>query len=363
MYESAIKLLKEINSYGYEAYIIGGFPRDLYLKRNSTDVDICTDATPMELHKIFPEIITACSEYGTVTILYENIKFEISTFRKEYNYKDNRHPNKIDYVETLEEDIGRRDFTINTLAIDANERQIDILGAKKDLDNKIIKMVGNPRLKLKEDALRILRAIRFATILNFEIDPRLKYYIKRYGHLLRKISSDIKKNELDLIFSNPNKEYGIKLLIELKLDNHLGLNNLKRIKITPSMIVTWSELNVLDKYNFNTLERESIIKINEAKEKNILDKHILYEYGLYVCTMAAELKDIDKKRLNSIFSKLPIRSKLDIVLTPIEICKILNKEAGPYLKPIINDLEYQIIDGTVKNEKRDLEKYIKEKYL
>ena len=85
MYESAIKLLKKINSYGYKAYIIGGFPRDLYLKRSSADVDICTDATPMELHKIFSEIVTANSEYGTVTILYENIKFEISTFRKEFN--------------------------------------------------------------------------------------------------------------------------------------------------------------------------------------------------------------------------------------------------------------------------------------
>lgn len=363
MYESALKLLKKINNYGYKAYIIGGFPRDLYLKRSSTDVDICTDATPMELHKIFPEIITASSEYGTVTILYDNVKFEISTFRKEFNYKDNRHPSKIEYVETLEEDITRRDFTINTLAIDANEAQIDLLGAKRDLDNKIIRMVGNPRIKLKEDALRILRAIRFATILNFEIDPRLKYYIKRYGHLLRKISSDIKKNELDIIFSNSNKEYGIKLLIELRLDTHLGLNNLKKIKITPSMIVTWSELNVLEKYNFNTLERESIIKINEVKAKNLLDKHILYQYGLYICTMAAELKGIDKKRLNTIFSKLPIRSKLDIELTPMEICEILNKEAGPYLKPLINDLEYQIIDGNVKNEKENLKEYIKEKYL
>lgn len=363
MYESAIKLLRKINSYGYKAYIIGGFPRDLYLKRNSTDVDICTDATPMELHKIFSEMITASSEYGTVNVLYDNIKFEISTFRKEYNYKDNRHPSKIDYVETLEEDIIRRDFTINTLAIDANENQIDILGAKKDLDDKIIKMVGNPRIKLKEDALRILRAIRFATILNFEIEPKLKYYIKRYGHFLRKISNDIKKNELDIIFSNKNKEYGIKLLIELKLDKHLGLNNLKKIKITPSKIVTWSELNVLDKYNFNTLERESIIKINEVKDKKILDKHILYEYGLYVCTMAAELKGIDKKRLNASFSKLPIRSKLDIKISPMEICKILKKDAGPYLKPLIADLEYQIIDGTIENEKKDIEKYIKEKYL
>ena len=143
MYEIALKLLEKINNYGYKAYIIGGFPRDLYLKRSSNDVDICTDATPMELHKIFSEIITTNSEYGTVTILFENIKFEITTFRKELNYKDNRHPDKIEYVDSLEEDIIRRDFTINTLAIDKDGNQIDILNAKDDLDSKIIKMVGN----------------------------------------------------------------------------------------------------------------------------------------------------------------------------------------------------------------------------
>ena len=362
MYEIALKLLEKINNYGYKAYIIGGFPRDLYLKRSSNDVDICTDATPMELHKIFSEIITTNSEYGTVTILFENIKFEITTFRKELNYKDNRHPDKIEYVDSLEEDIIRRDFTINTLAIDKDGNQIDILNAKDDLDNRIIKMVGNPRKKLKEDALRILRAIRFATILNFELDPKLKYYIKRYGHYLRKISKDIRKNELDIIFSNSNKEYGIKLILELKLANHLGLNNLKNIKITPSMIVTWAELNVLDKYNFNSIERESILKINEVKNKNILDKHILYEYGLYICTMAAELKGVDKKVLNEYFSKLPIRSKLDISLSPLEICKVLKVEAGSFLKPLISDLEYQIIDGKVENTKESITKYIENTY-
>ena len=363
MYETALRLLEKINSYGYKAYIIGGFPRDLYLKRSSNDVDICTDATPMELHKIFSEVITTNSEYGAVTILFENIKFEITTFRKELSYKDNRHPDKIVYVDSLEEDIVRRDFTINTLAIDKDGNSIDLLNAKADLDSKIIKMVGNPRKKLKEDALRILRAIRFATILDFKLDPKLKFYIKRYGHYLKRISKDSKKSELDIIFSNSNKEYGIKLILELKLANHLGIGNLKNIKITPSMIVTWSELNILNTFNFNSIERESIIKINEAKNKDILDKHVLYEYGLYVCTMAAELKDIDKKKLNEAFSKLPIRSKIDIALTPIEICKILKKDAGSFLKPIISDLEYQIVDGKLDNKKEDLEKYLEKKYL
>lgn len=358
MFETAIKLLNKINSYGYTAYMVGGYPRDLYLKRTFTDIDICTDATPMELHKIFPEIVTTNSEYGSVTVIFEKTKFEITTFRKEFKYKDSRRPEKIEYVDTLEEDIKRRDFTINTLCIDKEGNQIDLIGAKHDLDNKIIRTVGNPKIRLKEDALRILRAIRFATTLNFSLEPKLKNYIRKYGHNLKKLSMDRKKEELDLIFSSPNKAYGIELLIDLKLADCLDIPNLKKKKITPSMLVTWSQLNALDKYNFNTIEKESIIKINEVKDKNLLDNHTLYNYGLYICTLAAELNDIDKKMINKIYAEMPIKSRLDIALSPIEICNILNKEAGPFLKPLLKEIENEILEGNIKNTKEDITNYI-----
>ena len=362
MYETAIKLLEKISSYGYTAYMVGGYPRDLYLKRTYTDIDICTDATPMELHQIFSEVVTTNSEYGSVTIVFEKVKFEITTFRKDIKYKDHRKPEKIEYVDTLEEDIKRRDFTINTLCIDKDGKQIDLIGAKQDLDNKIIRTVINPKISLKDDALRILRAIRFATTLNFTLEPKLKTYIRRYGHLLRKISKDRKKDELDLIFSSPNKAYGIELLNSLKLSDHLEIPNLKRIKITPSMIVTWSQLDALDKYNFNAIEKESIRKINEVKDKDLLDNHILYNYGLYICTMAAELNEADKQKINEQYSKIPIKSRLDIALSPIEICELLNKKAGSFLKPLLSDLENEILDGNLNNNKEDIKNYILNKY-
>ena len=362
MYETALRLLEKISNYGYVAYMVGGYPRDLYLKRTFTDIDICTDATPMELHQIFSEVVTTNSEYGSVTVVFEKIKFEITTFRKEFKYKDHRRPEKIEYVDTLEEDIKRRDFTINTLCIDKDGKQIDLIGAKQDLDNKIIRTVGNPKQSLKEDALRTLRAIRFAATLNFTIEPKLKTYIKKYGYLLKKISKDRKKDELDLIFSSPNKAYGIELLIDLKLTEHLEIPNLKKAKITPSMIVTWAQLDALDKYNFNTIEKESIRKINEVKDKDLLDNHTLYNYGLYTCTMAAELNGVDKKLLNEKYAKIPIKSRLDIAITPMEICDLLNKKAGSFLKTILSDLENQLLDGKLNNDKEELINYIIENY-
>ena len=362
MYETAIKLLEKISSYGYTAYMVGGYPRDLYLKRTYTDIDICTDATPMELHQIFSEVVTTNSEYGSVTIVFEKVKFEITTFRKDIKYKDHRRPEKIEYVDNLEEDIKRRDFTINTLCIDKDGKQIDLIGAKQDLDNKIIRTVINPNISLKDDALRILRAIRFATTLNFTLEPKLKTYIRKYGHLLRKISKDRKKDELDLIFSSPNKAYGIELLNSLKLSDHLEIPNLKRIKTTPSMIVTWSQLDALDKYNFNAIEKESIRKINEVKDKDLLDSHVLYNYGLYICTMAAELTGTDKQKINEKYSKIPIKSRLDIALSPVEICKLLDKKAGSFLKTLLSDLENEILDGNLNNNKEDIKNYILNKY-
>lgn len=362
MYNSAIKVLEKLESFGYKAYMIGGYPRDLYLKRSSNDIDICTDATPQEIINIFDEVITTNSEYGSIVISFEKIRFEITTFRTEEKYINYRKPSKIKYIESLEEDLKRRDFTINTLCIDKDGNQIDLLNAKSDLDNKIIRMVGKPKDKLKEDALRILRAVRFAAVLNFELEPVLKAYIKKYSSLVKKISKERQKEELDIIFSSPNKEYGIKLLNELKLSDNLEIPLLKKAKITPSMIVTWAQLNALDKFHFNTNEKETIIKILELQNKNLLDKRTLYEYGLYDCTLACELANIDKKLINEIYASMPIHSKLDIALKPAQICKILDKEPGSFLKNIINDLEKQLLLGSIKNNEKDLTTYITNNY-
>jgi len=363
LYNSAIKVLNKITEFGYNAYIIGGYPRDLYLKRSSLDIDICTDATPMELVNIFNEVVMASSEYGAVVIIVDKVRFEITTFRSEGKYLDFRKPSSIKYIDSLEEDLKRRDFTINTLCIDKDGNEIDLLNAKSDLDNHIIRMVGNPKIRLKEDALRILRAVRFATVLNFELEPVLKAYIKKYAHLVKKLSKERIREELDIIFASSNKEYGIKLLCDLKLADNLGIPELKKIKITPSMIVTWSQLGALGKYNFSTSEKEIMARINELRYKNLLDKKVLYKYGLYACTLASELHDVDKKELNEIDLGLQIHSKLDIALSPMEICEILDKTPGPFLKDLINDLEDKLITDEIKNTKESLTEYISNKYM
>ena len=170
MLDSAIKILKKLNDNNYNAYIVGGFVRDHLLGLKSNDIDITTNAKPKEILKLFEDAELSSKDYGTVTVTRNGYRFEITTFRKEINYKDHRHPDEIEYIDDLYEDLLRRDFTVNTICMDKDEQIIDLLEGRKDLNKKIIKTVGESDIRFKEDALRILRAIRFSTSLKFSLD-------------------------------------------------------------------------------------------------------------------------------------------------------------------------------------------------
>lgn len=204
MFEVALKLLKEIEKIGYEAYIIGGYPRDKFLNRITTDIDICTNM-PIKLIKNF-EVINSYEELGSFKIKYDNFNFEITAFRIENNYLDKRKPSEIMFTSSFEEDIKRRDFTINTLAIDSDGKYIDLLNAKEDIKNKIVKVVGNIKVKLEEDPIRIIRAIRFKVELDFTLEKELEKFINNNTQLLDFISDYHMKKEYEKIKANDKKQ-------------------------------------------------------------------------------------------------------------------------------------------------------------
>lgn len=363
MNETALKVLKKINSHGFNAYLVGGYPRNLYIGIDSIDYDICTNATPKELKVIFGDSILPIEQYGSVTLLVRGIRFEITTFRKDIKYINNRKPIEIEYINDLDSDLKRRDFTMNTMCIDAYGNLIDLLNGKEDINNRIIKSVGNANSKISEDSLRILRAIRFATVLNFRLDDDLKNAIINNRDLLRSLSYYRKKEELDKVFSSPNSLYGIKLIKELGLDEPLELNNLEKLVPTTYLIGMWAQLDKELKYSFNNIEKDSIIKVNELMNKDILDYNNLYKYGLYISTIVSEIKGIDKKLVNERYNSLYIYNKTDIKIEADDICKILNKKPGKFLKDIFNDLEYKLVNKLIENDKEKLKEYIQNKYI
>lgn len=363
MYNTALELLSKLNESNFKAYIVGGFPRDLYINKNSTDVDICTNATPKEIKEIFKDSKINSEQYGSVSLIYNNVRFEITTFRKEKKYENNRYPVKIKYIDNLIDDLLRRDFTINTLCIDNNGEYIDLLNAKYDIDNKIIKCVGDANKKIKEDILRSLRAIRFATILDFKLDDELKKAIKKNGYLLKNLSYFRKKDELEKIFSSPNCAYGLSLIKELDLVEKLDFSNFDNLVVTTSSLGIWAQLDVLDIYSFSNNEKQIIKDIKETLNQDILDNKVLYKYGLYVCTLAGEIKGIKRIDIVEKYNKLPIYSIKDINIKAIDICNLLNKKQGPFINEIYKDLENKILENKIINEKEYLINYIKEKYL
>lgn len=219
MYNCAIKILNLLCNSGYEAYIVGGYPRDKYLNILSNDIDICTNAKIDDIKEIFDNIDLTYSKYGNVILSFEGYKFDVTVFRKD-KYLKNRNDVIIKYVETLFEDLKRRDFIINTLCIDKNGNYVDLFNARKDIDSKIIRMI-NSSDELIEDPLRILRAIRFATILDFKLDEELSSGIIKYGYLIKNLSNTKKKKELDKIMNSENREYGVYLIKKYGLDVYL----------------------------------------------------------------------------------------------------------------------------------------------
>jgi tRNA nucleotidyltransferase (CCA-adding enzyme) len=362
MLSSSLKVLEKIKQNNFEAYIVGGFARDSYMGRNSTDVDICTNATPKELKHIFEGSMLPKEQYGSVAVISKKIRFDITTYRKDIKYENNRLPVEIEYIDNLLDDLKRRDFIMNTLCIDINGNYIDLLGAKKDIDNKVIRTVGNAKEKLTEDSLRILRAIRFSTILGFKLDNELKNAIIQCGHLLKNLSFFRKKEELDKIFSSINNKAGIRLLLDLGLDKYLDLNNLDEVVPVSSSLGIWAQLEVTDVYNFSNVEKYSIDIINELRHSKIFDNYQLYTYGLYLTSIVAEINGMDKNLLTKRYMNLPIKNRREIMIDGNKICDILNIKPSKMVKDIIEDVEKKIIHGELLNDYCFITKYIKENY-
>ena len=362
MLKNALKLLEEINSVGYRAYIVGGFVRDYILGIDSNDIDVTTNATPKELKEIFGDDCFVSEDYGSVTINKKGIRYQITTFRKEIGYIDNRRPAEIKYIDDLYQDLLRRDFTINTICMNGDGEIIDYLGGQDDLKHKIIRTVGNASERFEEDALRILRAVRFATVLGFDLDPEVVEAIGKNKCLLKKLSYYRKKEELDKIFVSARAKEGIDLLLKLGLDKSLELENLDKVKATNSLIGIWSVLNVTDNYPFTSNEKELITSVNEVLKLNNLDPVALYKYGLYVNSVAGEIKGLDIKNISEAYNSLVIKSRKDLDITSEDIMNILDKEPGSYLSDIYNDLERAVLYHKISNQKGILLDYVKEHY-
>ena len=199
-------IINNLQLHGYEAFAVGGCVRDSILARRPEDWDITTSARPDEIKKMFRRTVDTGIEHGTVTVLIGKDSFEVTTYRVDGVYEDGRHPKEVRFTSRLEEDLQRRDFTINAMAYNDDVRLVDVFGGMRDLNHHLIRCVGDPKERFSEDALRILRAVRFSAQLNFPIEPYTAEAVKEMAPSLERISAERIQTELVKLLVSPHPE-------------------------------------------------------------------------------------------------------------------------------------------------------------
>ena len=225
-----VLIIKNLQRHGYDAYAVGGCVRDSILNRKPEDWDITTSAKPEQVKRIFRRTVDTGIEHGTVTVLIGKEGFEVTTYRVDGLYEDGRHPKEVTFTSRLEEDLKRRDFTINAMAYNDDERLVDAFGGMRDLNYHLIRCVGDPKERFSEDALRILRAVRFSAQLAFPIEPETAEAIKSLAPNLEKISAERIQAELVklLVSDHPERiqdacELGITKVVLPEWDDMVGV--------------------------------------------------------------------------------------------------------------------------------------------
>lgn len=364
--KEVINILDKLINAGYEAYVVGGYVRDSLLNIDSYDIDITTSATVEEIKELF-NVIDNGSKYLSYTIVSNNYKYEITTYRKDISYVDHRHPIS-EKALTLEEDLVRRDFTINALVLDKNNNIIDRYNGIYDIENKIIRTIGDPYKRFDEDALRILRAIYLKSKLQFEFEENTLSALYDKAHLVEFLSGVRKKQELyKMVKYNKDNSY-IELFIKSGIINYYetlkeGLlylfnNNIILNDFDLVLGICYKLSGKIEKkYEFDEKQKNIFKSIREV---NIFDKYSLLDVSYEMINI---INNINKylnldyiEDIEAYYNSLAIKSEKDLMITSEDLLKIIDKREISIVK---EKLLRAILNNKVNNNYNDLINYIK----
>lgn len=364
--KEVINILDKLINAGYEAYVVGGYVRDSLLNIDSYDIDITTSATVEEIKELF-NVIDNGSKYLSYTIVSNNYKYEITTYRKDISYIDHRHPIS-EKALTLEEDLVRRDFTINALVLDKNNNIIDRYNGIYDIENKIIRTIGDPYKRFDEDALRILRAIYLKSKLQFEFEENTLSALCDKAHLVEFLSGVRKKQELyKMVKYNKDNSY-IELFIKSGIINYYetlkeGLlylfnNNIILNDFDLVLGICYKLSGKIEKkYEFDEKQKNIFKSIREV---NIFDKYSLLDVSYEMINI---INNINKylnldyiEDIEAYYNSLAIKSEKDLMITSEDLLKIIDKREISIVK---EKLLRAILNNKVNNNYNDLINYIK----
>jgi tRNA nucleotidyltransferase (CCA-adding enzyme) len=389
---SAVPVIQKLESAGFEAYFVGGSVRDLLLNKPINDVDIATSATPEEVKQCFSKTVDVGIEHGTVLVLYQNKSYEITTFRTEAEYEDYRRPKEVSFIRNLREDLQRRDFTMNAMAMDKDGNLIDPFDGQAAIKNKVIQTVGKATDRFQEDALRMMRAVRFVSQLSFQIEKETLNALVELGHLLDKIAVERKQAEFDKLLFGINRKQAIQLILQTHLYSYLpGLagkeNNLKLMleyrldrlntremwallgyclkiekKEMEEFLKGWrfpskeirEILNILHYLNKRFKASWSSYDLYAARKKTFVSAEMLY-------LVISGIESVDSiQDYIDLYERLPIKERSEMDLTGNDLIGWFNKSGGPWVKELLIKVEEAIVEGTVGNNKKIIKEWLME---
>lgn len=372
---ASYEVLRRLEEAGHEAVFVGGAVRDFILGKVPTDIDIATSAEPLEVKQVFSNTVDVGIAHGTVLVISGGEPIEVTTFRTESTYTDHRRPDDVAFVKSLEKDLLRRDFTMNALAMTKEGELVDLFGGKEDLHNRIIRAVGQPVDRFNEDALRMLRAIRFSSVLDFEIEEKTLQAIDEKATQIRFVSIERLKIEMDKLFLGENPVRAFNYLASSKLGEALPLfpnhfDSLNHVVPFETALEGWTYITIVGQfsaadmsraYKFSNEERKVMAAVIQLFERRIVRCYTLDDYYLANLTILKLTEKLFKafytdeptvtnEELQENKRNLPIQSVKDLAVNGNDLIKWADCRGGNWTGQWIKKIEQSVLHGLIAND-------------
>ncbi|HHD6752003.1 TPA: CCA tRNA nucleotidyltransferase [Staphylococcus aureus] len=390
LFEQARPILEQIQDNGFEAYYVGGSVRDYVMGRNIHDIDITTSATPDEIESIFSHTIPVGKEHGTINVVFNDENYEVTTFRAEEDYVDHRRPSGVTFVRDLYEDLQRRDFTMNAIAMDTAYKLYDYFDGQQDINNRIIRTVGIAEERFQEDALRMIRCLRFQSQLSFDIAMETFEAMRTQMADIKFLSIERIVIELTKLMRGINVEESFNHLKSLKAFNYMPYFeqlDMNQINVTEPIDLELLIAIVSVKFDINyslkplklsnrqVKDIDQYIQIMNALPSIITKEQLkmfVYDYDTNLIKNVMVAADVLKandiqgheplivnlQTIDETLHRLPMHNRKDMMVNGGVLMAHLNAKSGPWLKDVLRQIEIAIVTGKVSNEETEILKWV-----
>ncbi|EIT86615.1 tRNA CCA-pyrophosphorylase [Fictibacillus macauensis ZFHKF-1] len=387
--QGAIEVMMALEEAGYEAYMVGGCVRDEVLQKEVADYDLATSALPDAVRALFLQTIPVGLAHGTVIVRHRKQSYEVTTFRQEGPYLDQRRPSSVTFIATLEEDLSRRDFTMNAMAKDRHGKLYDFFGGKQDIADKIITTVGSPEARFEEDPLRMMRALRFSAVLGFTICEETQHALCAKKALLKRVSTERLAQEFIKLLGGQSAGEALRWLFTKDLVHDLPMGHMLQPR-DDAFAIQWHEAETLQEqwalflYEMGVTDATSFLKawkqpnqVVKTVSKWLAFLHsgealqtssVLYQLGTGGAHACWRLQNIVRGRrskeriteLQEAIGALPIQSRQDLCLNGTDVAAWVEKEPGPWLHSLLTQIEEEVLAGRLVNERDRVKTWVKQ---